>query len=451
MKKLFMFLAVAGLATFGASCSSDDGGGGDPKTLTLSADKTSVKVNEAVTFTVSETGAELYVGDAKISNPAKFDKEGSYSVVAKKKGFNNSAAVKITVTKDGVPAKTLKLTAPAEVAVGEDVAFVVKDQDGAAVTGVQFKIAGNVVSNPWKPTAVGTYEVTASKEGYTDGKATVKVIAANVTGLTLALITNPADIFEGVGFQMSIKDADGANVTGAQLLVFGEPITGLISADGIFALSGPEGEAKFTASLGGVVSNELTVVIQPANTPEPEGTGTLVFGGNSYNLTSSYVVFMGLTYADETQTTVVANWQIEASTADNGHAGIIGFTTPATPAAEEGFYNYELPSATNVTTKGATAFVGETAFGNSTTGVTLAFNAVREGDFFNGNYSGASAPILGNPFSMSFDGASVYFDASAKPAARTAGKKVSFRNATNKASNVSAKTFKVQSMKKIVK
>lgn len=449
MKKLFMFLAVAGLATFGASCSSDDGGTPPPKDLTLSADKTSVKVNETVTFTASEKDAEIYVGDKKISNSTKFDKEGSYNVVAKKKGFKDSNVVKITVTKDGVPAKTLKLTAPAEVSVGDDVAFVVKDQDGAAVTGVQFKIAGNVVANPWKPTAVGTYEVTASKEGYTDGKATVKVIA-KVTGLTLALITNPADIFQGVAFQMSIKDANGANVTGAQLLVFGEAIEGLLSEDGVFALSGPAGEAKFTASLGGVVSNELTVVIQPTVTPEPEGTGTFVFGGNTYDLEASYVGFMGLTYADETETTVVANWQIESYTADET-AVIVMFTTPATPAAEEGFYNYEQPTATNTTgTAAGVLSPAGAVLGQTNANVVLTFNAVRDGAVFNGAYSATSAAINGNPFSMNFDGVSPYFDGSARPAARSASKKAAFTHA-NKTNKVSKKISKVNSIKKIVK
>lgn len=179
MKKLFMFLAVAGLATFGASCSSsDDNGGDDKKTLTLSADKTSVKVDETVTFTVSEKDAELYVEGKKISsNSTKFDKEGSYKVVAKKNGFNDSNVVTIKVIKDGTPGEpgdnekeTLKLTIlPTEVTLGNAVSFVVYEGTTDVSSSAKIFVNGSEITGAsYTATAVGTYAVVAKKEGAND-------------------------------------------------------------------------------------------------------------------------------------------------------------------------------------------------------------------------------------------------------------------------------------------
>jgi plastocyanin len=182
MKILFMFLAVAGLATFGVSCSSSDdsgnggGGGGDEKTLSLSADKKEIKEGESVTFTVkvgdkAESGAEFYIGSDKISNPHTFDTEGEYKVVAKKEGFKDSNVVTVKVTKEGdvtPDPKTLVLKAsPATVSVGETVNFTVQ-ADGQFIADATIKLNGETVSNPWTATEVGTFKFKASKEGYED-------------------------------------------------------------------------------------------------------------------------------------------------------------------------------------------------------------------------------------------------------------------------------------------
>lgn len=186
MKKLFMFLAVAGLATFGASCSSDDGGGGDTKTLTLSADKTSVKVNETVTFTASEKDAEIYVGDKKISNSTKFDKEGSYNVVAKKKGFNDSPVVKITVTKDGgidPEVKQLTLTAlPTSVKIGDVVTFIVKEGNNVVTDATITQVGGAAITgNTWTAATAGSFKFKATKTGAKDSAEVTVIVTDNGT------------------------------------------------------------------------------------------------------------------------------------------------------------------------------------------------------------------------------------------------------------------------------
>lgn len=228
MKKLFMFLAVAGLATFGASCSSsDDNGGGGSTTLTLSADKTSVNEGDSVTFTVkndgkAETGADLYIGSEKIANPYKFDKKGEYKVVAKKSGATDSAAVTITVTEKGVELKTLKFTADkTEVSVGDDVKFTVKDEANADVADVKITLAGTQVSNPWKATAVGSFEFTAAKDGYKSEKVTVTVVK-KITSIVLEL-QDAANTTEDTGMHFKVLDQTGEVVPNSAIVIEGQP------------------------------------------------------------------------------------------------------------------------------------------------------------------------------------------------------------------------------------
>lgn len=179
MKKLFMFLAVAGLATFGASCSSDDSKNDDPKQkdLVLSG-KTDVKEGDAVTFTVkvgdkAEAGTDLYVAGEKVSNPYTFTKKGEFKVQAKKNGFNDSNVLTVKVSEKDVVGpepdpKTLVLSVVGgnEVTVGQDVVFLVKDNEGATVTGATIKKANATVANPWTATEAGTFKFVASKDGY---------------------------------------------------------------------------------------------------------------------------------------------------------------------------------------------------------------------------------------------------------------------------------------------
>lgn len=192
MKKLFMFLAVAGLATFGASCSSDDsksggndgdngngnGNGGTTPQLVLSADKTTVNENDSVTFTVKVgkdvVDADLYIQgtpEVKIDKTHKFTTKGQYKVIAKKKDHKDSSVVTITVKEEGTPSveKKLVLTpSKTEAFVGDVITFTVKDEDGANVNGYAVKQAnGTAVPNGlFSTTVAGTYKFVASKDGY---------------------------------------------------------------------------------------------------------------------------------------------------------------------------------------------------------------------------------------------------------------------------------------------
>lgn len=87
------------------SCSSDDstdGGGPELETLTLTASSTSIFVNEEVTFTVKQddkiiADAKIYANDIEIENPKTFNETGTFIVIAKKEGSEDSNPITIRV------------------------------------------------------------------------------------------------------------------------------------------------------------------------------------------------------------------------------------------------------------------------------------------------------------------------------------------------------------------
>lgn len=226
MKKLFMFLAVAGLATFGASCSkSDDNGGGDEKNekqLELTASNKEIKVGDSVTFTVKvdgkvETGAELLSGKDKISLTHKFDKAGDFTIVARKNGFKESASVTIKVTDKDTPPEEGQLTliaTPSTVKVGESVMFVVKDGSSIITDATITQVGGAAVTGgTWTATAEGVVKFKATKAGAKDSaevSVTVEKAAVVPTGNYTKLngeyneITNLTRVFIN-----GVKGADG--------------------------------------------------------------------------------------------------------------------------------------------------------------------------------------------------------------------------------------------------
>src|SRR5690606_16377706 len=140
-------------------------------------------------------------------------------------------------------------------------------------------------------TLVATGSLTMTSCGSDDSAPVVPPVE---TGIKLTVDTAAEDIVAGEAFQMSVKNADGTPVEGAELLVDGEAVDIQSDADGIISLKGPAGEYLFSAEYDGVVSNEVTVVINPAEVVPSEGTGSFEFGGVTYESNESYVIFAGL-------------------------------------------------------------------------------------------------------------------------------------------------------------
>ena len=103
MKKILLFLAVAGLITF-ASCSSDDGGGAPTVTaITLTASAVQVDLGQEVTFTVNSnlstdvTADATYTANGVALTGSTFSSNtaGTYSIVATYNGVTSNT---VTVT-----------------------------------------------------------------------------------------------------------------------------------------------------------------------------------------------------------------------------------------------------------------------------------------------------------------------------------------------------------------
>lgn len=240
--------------------------------------------------------------------------------------------------------------------------------------------------------------------------------------IKLTVETAADDIIEKERFELSIKAADGTPIEGAELQIDGENLGIKSDADGIFGIQGPAGEVTFTAEYDGVVSNEVTVVVKPAEVIPSEGKGSFTFGGVTYESEESYVLFAGLGYTDDTKTTVGAYWITAA--VSGAYEADVTFYTPATPGQQQGSYNIEQPSATNTTGVAAAVYQQgtEKAIGITEDNVVMTFNAKpnASGKAYVGKYSATSADIDGSPFSVTFDGTSPYYDVSQGGKAATA-------------------------------
>lgn len=288
MKKLFMFLAVAGLATFGASCSSDDNSDEPVKVeagqLAVKADKTEINVGDSVKFSVTldgkeEKGSELFIGDEQIYTPHKFEKAGEFEVVAKKKGAKDSAAVKITVKGEGeeVPGdkKTLVLTPDKlEVFVGGEVKFTVTDGE-AAVSGVKITQVGGaaLTSDVWKADKVGTAKFVAEKEGYGKSNEVSVVVAEDKAPNKLVLtIVNLNDLNEGTPISVEVKDQNGNLVENSVFHILKQEF---VMKSGRLNLTGaPAGSYEVYATFEELKSDVQTIVVKSGGKPVVSGTFT---------------------------------------------------------------------------------------------------------------------------------------------------------------------------------
>ncbi|MDR0230183.1 MAG: hypothetical protein LBI72_14155 [Flavobacteriaceae bacterium] len=315
MKKLFMFLAVAGLATFGASCSkSDDNGGGTTppagdKVLELSANKTEIKEGETVAFTSKSegkvvTGTDTYVNDVKGTNPYKFDKEGEYKVVSKKTGYKDSNVVTIKVAKGDVKPeeKTLVLAADVtKVTEGGKVTFTVKEGTNN-VDGAVIKMNGTtVVTSPWTAGTAGTYKFVASKDGFKNSnEITVVVEKATVTFENFVSL-------DGVQRELSYgifgvdaykdKDANGKDVWVPILYPLNDK-SGDVAVFTIQVFKGNNAGADYEAAFGkGGTVYGLTVLIknvkgQPLKTPANTPVADWMYGGGLFTLVNGDTQYM---------------------------------------------------------------------------------------------------------------------------------------------------------------
>lgn len=374
MKKLFMFLAVAGLATFGTACSSSDDSGTSEPQLELKANKTGVKVNEEVTFTVTADGKNVDGASLTIDGVAvtgmkqSFKEEREYKVVASKSGFKTSGAVTIKVSKDATPPVQKQLVLSADktaIKVGEVVAFSV-NETGAVITGTN---GATVVDGKFTATAAGTFVFKATKTGdFIDSNS----VTVTVTGATTALVLKIADAGNLVGgpktpVSFSAVDQDGNPVVGATLNFVGITNTFPMGDTGAINITFPVegGTYKGFVNVGTLKSPEVSFVVKPGKVAT--GTGNIVFGSVTQAVTEEYFGVGGFDQATSTVTWMTQTWSKDYIVQQY-------FTTVVTLDAAGNIVS-GFPNGTN--TKGANLLIFTTAAGNAKLdGVEIVNNVV---------------------------------------------------------------------------
>lgn len=354
MKKLFMFLAVAGLATFGASCSSDDGGGTPPKTsqLLAKASPSTVEVNKAVTFSATSDGkavdgVKFYDGSTELKNPHTFTAKGEYKIVAKKQGFTDSPAITVTVKDVDVPMEPqLVLTAtPTAVKVGENVTFVVKEGNNVVSGATITQVGGAAITgNTWNATVAGTFKFKATKAGAKDSAEVTVTVTDNVT---------PTSNFYKVGNQtFSIVDNDLAVLVNDQ----NQPIlkTAKLTDGTDFwyltytIFSNTSNETDFArVDFAAIVLTQPTQIFLPQNAEE-------IVLMNAYTVANG-ALGVQLDPDDATATLEFTNWS--TTPASQGVPGKVAYTfsSAAFTIDFDGDYNGLFPIKQQAAAKGVTA------------------------------------------------------------------------------------------------
>lgn len=371
MKKLFMFLAVAGMATFGASCSKSDDSAPvvvppvEAGQLALTASKTTVEVGEEVTFTVKlgkddvTSSSDIFVGDTKTGSKFSSDKPGEFKVVAKKQGAKDSAVVTIKVTEKGAPVTgTLVLKASiaenSEIEVGSTVKFVVT-LDGAVVTSTS-KLAVNgtaMTGDTFTATAPGDFTVVAKKDGSNDSnvfkfkvKEAVVVPDGNFlkVGNEVIMLKNTAlyQFFKADGVNFRTVTQNGFQYVGFELVTVTRVLGGTIGPDDFQNFVSVTVYVKQSAPIG----TEVTAanVVRPWAAPAGEGRYLLggiygAIGGVEFDADDETSISFGFPAAPVSGT---GNWAF----AIEGGNTETGLSLEADYEGEfEGYYNVVAPAA----------------------------------------------------------------------------------------------------------
>lgn len=202
--KYYLFLILSIIAFAGCS-SSDDNVTPEPtpkptpvpepepieedKILVLSIETSQVKVDDKVMFTVQDqhgkavSDVSLILKDKEITNPYKFNRQGTYSVFAKKKGYKDSNEVTIYVAQlFSLVLKPDKYTTT----IGQSIKFDVRTNTGEGVNTNIVRIYNLDSGAPiqgfeFTPSKDGNYSFIAKGGDYIDSDiVTIEVINNNV-------------------------------------------------------------------------------------------------------------------------------------------------------------------------------------------------------------------------------------------------------------------------------
>ena len=185
MRKNKFLVALAALTLlFGAgltACGNNGNNQGEQEKITITAaeGKKTLILNEEVQLTASVAGVTWASEDATVASVSdaglvKGLKVGSSKITASKKGYRDgSVTIKVELPKVAITPAT------GEVKMGETITLAA-DQEGVTWASSDDSIA-TVANGVVTGVYVGTVEISASKDGYTDGKASITVTRPDAT------------------------------------------------------------------------------------------------------------------------------------------------------------------------------------------------------------------------------------------------------------------------------
>lgn len=177
MKKiLLIFIAFMAIV----ACSSDDNNKElEIETLILKSNKKIVDQGDSIEFSVNSDkqinieDVTLVCNNKVIKSPYVFDQAGKFVVIAKKKGYNDSNSIEITVNESGIP--NLVLTVNRQTFdIGDKVTFTIKDHKGNQVNNAKIfneTTKEELQGDTYEANDLGVFTFITKAEGYNDSSA----------------------------------------------------------------------------------------------------------------------------------------------------------------------------------------------------------------------------------------------------------------------------------------
>lgn len=262
MRNILSFALVA-IAVFVLGCNKGgDKTPADNTTISISADKTSLEVNQTVTFSVATSAgndvsgqATYYVNGIAISGRTfTTPTAGVYNIKASYSGKeSNTIQVTFTATSSAITSITLAASSTSAY-TGETVSFIVTGNNGANLTSQSaIYVNGSLITGTSITTSIaGVYSVKAMYNGLESNIVQVTYSAPPVTSITLT--ASSTGVSTGATVTFTITTNTGVNVTGqSTILVNNSAISGNSFT------TNTQGTYTVKATYNSLTSNEVQV------------------------------------------------------------------------------------------------------------------------------------------------------------------------------------------------
>ncbi|MGB3008096.1 MAG: Omp28-related outer membrane protein [Chitinophagaceae bacterium] len=221
MRRVLSCVALSILISVWSCKKTDKPNPSDNLTINISPDKSSLEVNQTVTFTVTSNSgnnvsdqATIYVNGSAISGKTfTTSTAGSYSVKASYSG-KESSLIQIVFTATPNPVSSITLTASkTNPIVGETVSFIVTGNNGANLTSQSTIYVNNAPTSGSSITTSneGNYSVKATYNGLESNTVIVVFSPPPITSITLT--ASELNVSTGGTVTFTVTANTGLNVT----------------------------------------------------------------------------------------------------------------------------------------------------------------------------------------------------------------------------------------------